>query len=160
MSIKKLPYGQSNFSDLIERNYAYVDKTRYIELLENENNTYQFLIRPRRFGKSLFLTMLENYYDINRKDKFTSLFDNLYIGKNPTPEQGTYVVLHFDFSGLDTDSHEEFKKSFSNRVQETIRFFLERYKNIFPNATALLNSLNERNPGIGTLDMAYTGASG
>jgi hypothetical protein len=59
---KKLPYGQSNFANMIESGYAYVDKTRFIELLENENNTYQFFIRPRRFGKSLFLSILENYY--------------------------------------------------------------------------------------------------
>jgi hypothetical protein len=113
MKQKKIPYGQSNFADLIESGYAYVDKTRYIEHLENENNRYQFLIRPRRFGKSLFLTMLENYYDLDKKDKFKSLFNNLYIGKNPTPEQGTYAILHFDFSGLNTESHEEFKRAFS-----------------------------------------------
>ena len=85
MSDKKLPYGMSNFADLIESGYAYVDKTRFVELLENENNRYQFFIRPRRFGKSLFLSVLENYYDLNRKDKFESIFKNLYIGENPTP---------------------------------------------------------------------------
>ena len=144
MTPKKIPYGQSNFADLIESGYAYVDKTRYIELLEKENNRYQFLIRPRRFGKSLFLTMLENYYDINRKDKFNSLFGNLYIGKKPTPEQGSYAVLHFDFSGLNTDSHEEFKVSFSGRIQETVRAFLEKYKITMPTTDCS-----------GALDIAY-----
>src|SRR5215469_12318811 len=113
---KKLPYGQSNFINIIEQNYAYVDKTRFIELLENENNTFQFFIRPRRFGKSLFLSMLETYYDINQKDKFKTIFDNLYIGKNPTQEQGKYAVMRFDFSGLDTENHEDFKRAFSGII--------------------------------------------
>jgi hypothetical protein len=152
---KKLPYGLSNFADMIESRYAYVDKTRYIELLENENNRYQFFIRPRRFGKSLFLSILENYYDLGRKDKFKSIFGNLYIGKNPTPEQGKYAVMLFDFSGLDTDSHERFRESFSNRVQSATLAFLSRYKNHFPNAEAAMQSLNETRPGIGAIDIAY-----
>jgi len=156
---KKLPYGQSNFADLIESNYAYVDKTRYVELLENENNRYQFLIRPRRFGKSLFLSVLENYYDLSRKNKFETLFKELYIGKNPTPEQGKYAIIQFDFSGLNTDSHEEFKKSFSDRVQENVNIFLDRYKAFFANATDLLKAIGERNPGVGTLDFAYRAAA-
>ena len=155
MAYKKIPYGLSNFADLIESGYAYVDKTRYIELLENENNRFQFLIRPRRFGKSLFLTMLENYYDLARKENFNSLFSDLYIGKNPTPEQGSYAILHFDFSGLNTDSHEEFKVSFSNRVQETARAFLQKYKNELPQSDFLLNPMFENHPGIGALDIAY-----
>jgi hypothetical protein len=160
MTFKKLPYGQSNFADMIESGYAYVDKTRFVKMLENENNRYQFFIRPRRFGKSLFLSMLENYYDLSRKDKFNSNFGNLYIGKNPTPEQGAYAVIQFDFSGLDTDNHEDFKRSFSNRVQETVRLFLSRYKNVLPDAANLLNTLNEKHPGVGTIDLAYTAASG
>ena len=151
---KKLPYGQSNFARLIEKNYAYVDKTRYIELLENENNTYQFLLRPRRFGKSLFLSVLENYYDINKKSKFESLFGNLYIGKNTTAEQGSYTVLSFDFSGLDTESHETFRKSFSNAVQEQVICFLERYKSIFSSTERAM----EKGLGIDALSIAYTAA--
>ena len=151
---KKLPYGQSNFAAMIERNYAYVDKTRFVELLEDENNTYQFFLRPRRFGKSLFLSVLENYYDINRKGKFDTLFGNLYIGKKPTPEQGKYAVMRFDFSGLDTENHEVFRKSFLNRVQERVIDFLERYKNLFPNTERVM----EGGLGIDALDIAYTAA--
>jgi len=153
---KKLPYGQSNFADMIESGYAYVDKTRYVELLENENNRYQFFIRPRRFGKSLFLSVLENYYDLSRKDKFEALFKELYIGKNPTPEQGKYAVIQFDFSGLNTDSHDEFKKSFSMRVQNVVIAFLNRYRAYFPNAEAAVQNLNET--GIGAIDVAYNSA--
>jgi hypothetical protein len=156
---KKLPYGMSNFADMIESGYAYVDKTRYIELLENENNRYQFFIRPRRFGKSLFLSVLENYYDSSRKSKFTSIFGELYIGKHPTPEQGKYAVLKFNFSGLDTDSHEDFRKSFSIRVQESTKLFFGRYKDIFPNAEKEVQTIRENSPGINALDFVYTAAA-
>jgi len=152
---KKIPYGQSNFADMIERGYAYVDKTRYIELLENENNGYQFFIRPRRFGKSLFLSILENYYDINRKENFASLFGEFYIGKNPTPEQGTYAVLKFNFSGLNTDSHEEFKSSFLKRIEESVSAFLKHYKNIVPNAQKEIENITEKSFGLNALNAAY-----
>jgi hypothetical protein len=154
--LKKIPYGQSNFADLIERNYAYVDKTRFIEMLENENNTYQFFIRPRRFGKSLFLSILENYYGLGKSD---TLFKDLYIGKNPTPEKNKYAILKFNFSGLDTDNHDDFRKSFSKRVQESVRLFLEKYKSIFSNSENLLNSLDKNPPGVGALDLAYAAVS-
>jgi hypothetical protein len=70
--IKRLPYGNSNFESIRTKNYAYVDKTRFIELLENEANKYQFFIRPRKFGKSLFFSILSNYYDINWVKMFTA----------------------------------------------------------------------------------------
>jgi len=157
--IKKVPYGQSNFASMIERGYAYADKTRYIELLENENNGYQFFIRPRRFGKSLFLSILENYYDINRKEKFESLFGEFYIGKNPTPEQGTYFVIQFDFSGLNTDTHDDFKKAFSNRVQECVTAFLENYANIIPDAKKDIENITEKSLGMSALDVVYRTAN-
>ncbi|MCL2689760.1 MAG: AAA family ATPase, partial [Chitinispirillia bacterium] len=153
--IKKVPYGQSNFADMIERGFAYADKTRYIELLENENNGYQFFIRPRRFGKSLFLSILENYYDINRKEKFESLFGEFYIGKNPTPEQGTYFVIQFDFSGLNTDTHEDFKKSFLERIQDCVITFLKNYTNIVPDAQKEIQNITEKSLGLGALNAAY-----
>ena len=81
--MKKLPYGLSDFPRLISEDYYYVDKPRYIELLENQPN-YQFLLRPRRFGKSLFLAMLETYYSVDYTDRFEELFGELYIGKHAT----------------------------------------------------------------------------
>ncbi|MDR2579293.1 MAG: ATP-binding protein [Chitinispirillales bacterium] len=155
---KKLPYGQSNFASMIEGGYAYVDKTRFVELLENENNTYQFFIRPRRFGKSLFLSVLENYYDLNRKGKFSSIFSDLYIGKNPTPEQGTYAVIKFNFSGLNADSHDKFEVSFSGRVEDCVIEFLSRYRSIFPNAERDINHIRERKAAINSLNIAYAAA--
>ena len=112
---KRLPYGNSNFESILTGNYAYVDKTKFIELLENESNKYQFFIRPRKFGKSLFFSMLSNYYDMKLADRFQELFGELYIGKHPTPLKNSYAVIEFDFSGLDTGSPERFQKSFAGR---------------------------------------------
>lgn len=76
----KLPYGIMNFKRIRDENRLYVDKTRFIETLEEEDNPYPFFIRPRRFGKSLFLSLLEHYYDILYKEDFNHLFGDLYIG--------------------------------------------------------------------------------
>ena len=84
---KKLPYGVSNFITIVEQNNYYVDKTMYIPMLEDEASNL-FFIRPRRFGKSLFLGMLHAYYDCRTKDKFEQWFGKLWIGQHPTPNQG------------------------------------------------------------------------
>ena len=97
---KRIPYGMQNFEDIRERDCYYVDKTPFIEDIE-DSNMYFFYIRPRRFGKSLTLSMLEHYYDINKKDKFESLFGGLYIGENPTPEHNTYLIIHLNFAEVD-----------------------------------------------------------
>ena len=94
---KKLPYGVSNFITIVEQNNYYVDKTMYIPMLEDEASNL-FFIRPRRFGKSLFLGMLHAYYDCRTKDKFEQWFGKLWIGQHPTPNRGRYQVLHLDFS--------------------------------------------------------------
>ncbi|SUY64551.1 putative AAA-ATPase [Clostridium sporogenes] len=88
--MKRIPYGISNFEVLRQEDYLYVDKTSYIELLDRYA-PYNFFIRPRRFGKSLFISMIENYYDINKKDKFEELFGDLYIGKNTTKNKNKFL---------------------------------------------------------------------
>ncbi|MDR0937863.1 MAG: AAA family ATPase, partial [Mediterranea sp.] len=98
-AVKEIPYGMSNFEDVISQNRYYVDKTMYIPELEKQAN-YLIFIRPRRFGKSLLLSMLRSYYDIAQKEKFEELFGDLWIGERPTSRQGTYQVLHFDFSQI------------------------------------------------------------
>lgn len=101
--VKRIPYGVSSFVDVVEENQYYVDKTMYLPLLENQPSSL-FFIRPRRFGKSIFLNMLRAYYDISQKEKFEKRFGNLWIGSHPTPLQGAFQVLHLDFSrvgGLD-----------------------------------------------------------
>lgn len=97
--VKRIPYGVSNFVEVVEQNQYYVDKTMYLPLLEQQPNSL-FFIRPRRFGKSIFLSMLRTYYDISQKEKFQKRFGNLWIGSQPTPLQGTFQILFLDFSRI------------------------------------------------------------
>ena len=94
---KLLPYGMMNFEDIRLDNYYYVDKTSFIPLIE-QSDRFFFFIRPRRFGKSLTLNMLQHYYDIRTKDKFDALFGDLYIGKHPTKDRNSYLVIKLNFS--------------------------------------------------------------
>ena len=106
--IKEVPYGVSDFQTMVEQNIYYVDKTMYIPELEKQAR-YLIFIRPRRFGKSIFLGMLHAYYDCRTKHKFQQWFGDLWIGKHPTPLQGRYQVMHLDFSqvGGNIDNLEE-----------------------------------------------------
>ena len=97
--IKMLPYGVSDFEDLRRQNLYYADKTKYIPLLERTGN-FLFLVRPRGFGKSTFLSMLRCYYDIAKQNDFDTLFDGLWIKDNPTPLKGKYQIMYFDFSHI------------------------------------------------------------
>jgi hypothetical protein len=155
---KRLPYGKSDFRDIMLRNYAYIDKTRFIEELENEDNPNHFFIRPRKFGKSLFLTTLINYYDINRSDGFEQIFGSLYIGKHPTPERNSCAILEFDFSGLDTSDEESFKKSFSRKVQNAVRRFLNIYEDTIPGSGLLIRRIDDKDPGMDALEIAFDAA--
>jgi hypothetical protein len=132
---KRIPYGISNFEILRTKNYLYVDKTKYIEILE-KYSPYQFFIRPRRFGKSLFLSVLECYYDINRKKDFNDLFKGLYIGNNPTEERNQYLIWRISFAGVDTSSGEKkLKESFNNKVRLSVEKFIENYNQFLGNIT-------------------------
>ncbi|MCK4257977.1 MAG: AAA family ATPase [Halanaerobiales bacterium] len=124
---KKIPYGISDFKDLILQDYIYVDKTKYIELLESYGEKYIFFLRPRRFGKSLFLSMLARYYDINTRDDFNKLFAGLYIGQHSTPLANSFYILNFNFSGINTSSQERLLNDYSLVVQEELNNFLKRY---------------------------------
>ena len=125
----KFPYGISSIEKLIEQGYVFVDKTKYIELLEKEDS-YSIFLRPRRMGKSLFVSMLEHYYDINKKHLFEKVFSNLYIGKNPTPRASSYMVLSFDFSAIDTQTEEAAFRFFLKRIQSDMKSFMKSY-NLF-----------------------------
>ncbi|MCG4581331.1 AAA family ATPase, partial [Clostridium cochlearium] len=128
--MKRIPYGISNFEVLRKENYLYVDKTSYIEILDRYA-PYQFFIRPRRFGKSLFISTLENYYDINKKDKFEELFGDLYIGKNPTEKRNKFLVWKISFAGIDAGhGEEELRKSFNSKVILSAIGFLNQYSNL------------------------------
>ena len=123
----KLPYGISNFARLIEDGYYYVDKTSYIEHLENEPAPYLFFLRPRRFGKSLFVSMLSYYYGLEHRERFDSLFGQFYIGTHPTPRANSYAVLKFEFSRIDTSTPEHTQKGFLQNVLAGVRDFEQRY---------------------------------
>ncbi|MDR2168801.1 MAG: AAA family ATPase, partial [Planctomycetaceae bacterium] len=141
-SPKQLPYGNANFKSVrTEKNYVYVDKTRFIELLENESNNSKIFIRPRRFGKSLFISMLSYYYDVNYADEFERLFGDLYIGKNPTQLKNSYAVMGFNFSGIDTLNFENFRNSFLDNIRNAVRRFLDGHKKIFPNTEQILSKI-------------------
>ena len=125
---KKIPYGISNFETLCKENYIYVDKTSYIEKIEDMGK-YLFFIRPRRFGKSLFVSMLNYYYDINEKNEFDELFKGLWIQSHPTPLKNKYLILKFDFSGIDTDSRKDaLKSSFYKTIRIKCKGFIDKYK--------------------------------
>ena len=133
--IKKIPYGVTEYRRIVtDSSYYFVDKTKHIEVLENLGAPYLFFLRPRRFGKSLWLSILEHYYDINKKDEFEQLFGDTYIGKNPTPLKNTYPILKLNFSGLSTQgNYEEIEKSFNFHVFIAISDFYTEYSGIFRN---------------------------
>jgi hypothetical protein len=123
----KIPYGESNFQKIITQGFLYIDKTPYIETLE-ENSSYNILLRPRRFGKSLFLSTLWYYYDISFKDDFTALFSGLALGKKPTPLHNSYHILAFDFSGIATGDVATILRNFTGRVETCLLDFVDRYE--------------------------------
>jgi len=126
---KKILYGKSNFEAIIEGNGYYVDKTHFIEKLESIGADYLLFLRPRRFGKSLFISTLEHYYDINRAGQFDELFGKLYIGKNPTPLKNSFPILKFNFSGvISQGTVEEIEHSFNLGILSDIRLFYARYE--------------------------------
>ena len=125
--MKKLPYGISNYEELVKDGYYYVDKTMYIEQLENLAEKRIMFLRPRKFGKTLFTSTLENYYDIKKKEEFEILYGDTYIGKKPTKLKNSYHILKFNFSGIDTTNEETTIKGFKSKVQSSIKFFVEKY---------------------------------
>lgn len=147
-NIKRIPYGVSNFVEVVEQNQYYVDKTMYLPLLEEQPNSL-FFIRPRRFGKSIFPSMLRAYYDISQKEKFQQRFGGLWIGQHPTPLQGKYQVLSLDFSkiGGDTGSLAESFNLYCSRqldgfMETYIDAYSERMVNSFFASTSTADKLN------------------
>ena len=123
----KMPYGISNYEKMVNDGYYYVDKTQYIEKLEELPETNIMFLRPRKFGKTLFTSVLENYYDKNKIDEFENLFKNTYIGKNPTSLKNSYSILRFNFSGIDTSTEEATIKGFRREVASSIEVFINKY---------------------------------
>ncbi len=128
----KIPYGESSFKKIRTENYLYIDKTAYIETLEQEGS-FNILLRPRRFGKSLFLSTLWHYYDVRYKDEFETLFSGLAINDNPTPLRSSYQVLFMEFSGISDSDNDAVERDFLFEVHKRLRIFLEDYQ--YPNET-------------------------
>ena len=124
----RLPYGLSNFKTLVSDGYYFVDKTNYIEKIENLNERYIFFLRPRRFGKSLFVSMLSHYYGLEYEAQFTKLFGKYYIGKNLTPERNQHYILSFDFSRISTETVQSSLQGFLTNVRSGIQIFCSQYE--------------------------------
>jgi hypothetical protein len=124
--LKKIPYGVSDFNDFRVKNLYYVDKTRFIRDIEEKGN-FLFFIRPRRFGKSLFLGILHAYYDIDYKDRFDFFFEGSDIHRNPTKEKNSYLVFKLNFSVVNPDIS-LVEGSFLNYIQESASNFVRKYE--------------------------------
>lgn len=131
MQRSKLSYGISDFKSLRNQGYLYIDKTAYIETLESYSAKYLFFIRPRRFGKSLFLSMLEHYYGVEHHDQFASLFGEFYIGQHPTELRNSYLVLKLNFSGLNTDDKSQLEQTFLRAFKGDLNRFFNKYTTLF-----------------------------
>jgi hypothetical protein len=127
----KIPYGKSDFRTLVENNYFYQDRTSYCKTLEDWGSTYLIFLRPRRFGKSLLISTLHYYYGLQYKADFDHLFSKTFIGKNPTPNANKYMVLNFDFSGINTDTEQGVFNVFLSNVLYGVGNFLKDYKDYF-----------------------------
>jgi len=123
---KKIPYGISDYAEIMKSNFYYVDKTRFIETVE-ASARFLFLIRPRRFGKSLWLNLMKSYYDVNAAHQFDLLFKETYIGQHPTEERNSYLILSFNFSGVNPDLG-LVQTSFENHCHQVFTSFYNAYK--------------------------------
>ena len=127
--VKLVPYGVADFATVIEQNLYYVDKTMFIPELEKQPRNL-FFTRPRRFGKSMFLSMLYSYYDCAQSHKFQSLFGNLWIGQHPTPLQGKYQVLFLDFSQI-TGNIDKLETKFNSYLSINLDAFVRQYSEYY-----------------------------
>ena len=127
----RIPYGEMSFRRIRVNGWLYVDKTRYLRPLEDER--YVFFIRPRRFGKSCWLALLECYYGRHWAHEFEDLFGDTDVGRAPTAERGRYVIVRFDFSAFD-DTPETLEERFQEYCFIRLRHALERHPDLFPEA--------------------------
>jgi len=139
----KIPYGISDFGSIRDRGFFYADKTPFLPVLEAGYEHLVFL-RPRRFGKSTLVSMLEHYYDVGRRPRFDALFGGLWVHAHPTAEQGSYLVLTLDFSGVATDRGEDaLRRTFLAAVRGAILTLLLRYRERFPPLADLYTHLHD-----------------
>jgi len=131
----RIPYGMSHFGTIRSEGYFYADKTSFLSVLESPESGFRHVIflRPRRFGKSTLVSMLEHYYDVGRKHQFDDFFKGLWVHEHPTDERSSHLVLTLDFSPVATDQGEEtLRRSFYHAVRNSVMTFLLRYRGIVP----------------------------
>jgi Predicted AAA-ATPase/PD-(D/E)XK nuclease superfamily len=137
----KIPYALADFAELRADHCFFVDRTNYIKLLEAHATRYPMFLRPRRFGKSLFISMLAHYYDVGKANDFQALFGDLHVGKQPTPLANKFMILQFDFSGIETNEVQKVHESFLFKVKDGFKNFMSAYPEAFTVAqqTSILN---------------------
>jgi hypothetical protein len=150
-NFKRIPYGIADFKQVRNENLYFVDKTIFFEKMERAGH-FLFLVRPRRFGKSLFLDMLETYYDIKEKDNFQKLFKGLYVADHPTPEQGEFQVLHLDFSMVGSDL-ENLYENFNVYLKRCCEFFAKKYASFYPEG--FVEDMKNEKTGMGMLNRLH-----
>lgn len=150
-TFKRIPYGIADFRQVRRENMYLVDKSMFFEKMENAGH-FLFLVRPRRFGKSLFLDMLEAYYDINEKDNFRKLFKGMYVADHPTPEQGEFLVLHLDFSMVGSDL-ENLCENFNRYLSQRCLLFARKYSAYY--TEDFLKDMQREKTGMGMLTLIH-----
>lgn len=148
---KRIPYGMMNFIDVREDDCYYVDKTHYIPLIEGANK-YFFYIRPRRFGKSLTISMLRHYYNILEADKFEKWYGDLYIGKHPTPERNSYLIIYLNFAVVNAELN-SYRQSLDAHCNTEFNFFCDVYAQYLPDG--IKEEMNKKKGAVEQLDYLY-----
>ena len=148
---KRIPYGMMNFIDVREDDCYYVDKTHYIPLIENANK-YFFYIRPRRFGKSLTISMLHHYYNILEADKFEKWYGDLYIGKHPTPERNSYLIIYLNFAVVNAELN-SYRQSLDAHCNTEFNFFCDVYAQYLPEG--IKEEMNKKKGAVEQLNYLY-----
>ncbi len=148
---KRIPYGMMNFIDVREDNCYYVDKTRFIPMIEDANK-YFFYIRPRRFGKSLTVSMLHHYYNILDADHFEKWYGDLYIGQHPTPERNSYLIIYLNFAVVNAELH-SYRQSLDAHCNTEFNFFCDIYAQYLPQG--IKEGLNAKRGAVEQLDYLY-----
>lgn len=148
---KRIPYGMMNFIDVREDDCYYVDKTHYIPLIEDANK-YFFYIRPRRFGKSLTISMLHHYYNIIEADKFEKWYGDLYIGKHPTPERNSYLIIYLNFAVVNAELN-SYRQSLDAHCNTEFNFFCDVYAQYLPKG--IKEEINKKKGAVEQLDYLY-----
>ena len=148
---KRIPYGMMNFIDVRESDCYYVDKTHYIPLIEGANK-YFFYIRPRRFGKSLTISMLHHYYNVLEADKFEKWYGDLYIGKHPTPERNSYLIIYLNFAVVNAELN-SYRESLDAHCNTEFNFFCDMYAQYLP--AGIKEEMNKKSGAVEQLDYLY-----